>query len=496
MVKTFSRRVFLAGLLSGSAVPLWAGPPTVSLRPVVRPFDPESRAAPDVGTLIDAAGVSGKVSFAVADAATGEMLEGHEAQSAQPPASVTKALTALYALDTLGGEHRFVTSVIAVGEVSNGRLRGDLVLRGGGDPTLDTNALAELARQVKAAGIREVTGRFLVWGGALPDVARIDNRQPVHAAYNPSLSGLSLNFNRVYFEWKPGVGKYQVTMDARSDRYRPEVSVARMKVVDRKTPVYTYRQVNGVDQWTVARGALGKGGARWLPVRAPEIYAGEVFQTLARAHGIVLKAPRRTQVAPRGTAVARVSSAPLRDILRAMLKYSTNITAEMVGMAASRARGAGLTGPRSSAAAMNAWAGEALGMAGAALVDHSGLGEASRMQADGLVRALSRARERQELEPILKPVFLRGRDGKVDRNHPLKVFAKTGTLHFVSGLAGYVKAPGGREMAFAIFVSDTGARERLIGPDRERPKGARTWNRKAKGLQQALLERWSIVYDA
>ena len=93
-------------------------------------------------------------------------------------------------------------------------------------------------------------------------------------------------------------------------------------------------------------------------------------------------------------------------------------------------------------------------------------------------------------------MFLRGRDGRVDRNHPLKVFAKTGTLHFVSGLAGYVKAPGGREMAFAIFVSDTGARERLIGPDRERPKGARTWNRKAKGLQQALLERWSIVYDA
>ena len=61
-----------------------------------------------------------------------------------------------------------------------------------------------------------------------------------------------------------------------------------MQVVDRAGPVYTYRRGDGVDEWTVARGALGNGGARWLPVRRPDLYAAEVFQTLVRSHGIVL----------------------------------------------------------------------------------------------------------------------------------------------------------------------------------------------------------------
>ncbi|MEP2531354.1 D-alanyl-D-alanine carboxypeptidase/D-alanyl-D-alanine-endopeptidase [Shimia sp.] len=483
-------------MLSGAALPAWANPPAVSLRPVLRPASVPKLSAPDVGKLIQSEGLGGKVSFAVADAGTGSLLEGHNADTGQPPASVTKALTALYALEYLGPAHRFNTSVVATGTVENGVLKGDLVLRGGGDPTLDTNALAELARQLKAAGVREVKGRFSVWGGALPRIDRIDNLQPEPAGYNPSVSGLSLNYNRVHFEWKRGAKGYQISMDARSNKYRPEVSVARMKIANRNLPVYTYKQANGVDHWTVAKSALGQGGARWLPVRQPEIYAGQVFQTMARAHGIVLKTPVLQTSAPRGTIVATVKSAPLRDILKGMLKYSTNLTAEMVGMAASQARGANVTSLKASAAAMNAWAGEALGMQHAALVDHSGLGERSRMRADELVRVLGAAASHQGLKPILKEVLLRGRNGKIDKAHPLKVRAKTGTLHFVSGLAGYVTAQDGTELAFAIFVADTGARDRLIGPDRERPKGARTWNRKAKNLQQKLLERWGIVYGS
>ena len=79
---------------------------------------------------------------------------------------------------------------------------------------------------------------------------------------------------------------------------------------------------------------------------------------------------------------------------------------------------------------------------------------------------------------------------------PLKVNAKTGTLHFVSALAGYVTTPDGRELAFAIFGADVNARDRLIGPDRERPQGARTYNGRAKKLQQKLIERWGTEYGA
>lgn len=464
------------------------------MRPVLRPGAVARANAPAADALIADSRVTGKVSYAVARISDGFVLESQDVGSGLPPASVAKVLTALYALDYLGPSHRFMTSLVAVGTVSNGILQGDLVLRGGGDPTLDTNGLADLARDLKAAGIREVRGKFLVWGGALPSAERIDKKQPDHAGYNPAVSGLSLNYNRVHFEWKPSGGSYVVSMDGRSNKYRPEVDMAKIKIVNRASPVYTYKSVGGEDHWTVSKGALGKGGARWLPVRQPEIYAGQVFQTLARAHGIVLKAPKVSQSAPRGTILARQHSAKLRDILRGMLKYSTNLTAEMVGMAASQARGAAISSPKSSSAAMNAWSEEALGMRRAALVDHSGLGEASRLHASEMALMLARAAQHSVLQPILKDIHLRDANGKATKTHPIKVQAKTGTLHFVSGLAGYVTGSQGRDLAFAIFEADLGARDRLIGPDRERPNGARTWNGRAKGLQQSLIERWSAVY--
>lgn len=498
MTKVFSRRAFLSLSAASLGTSVLADAPTRSLRPVLRPSSASAlpKTAPAADALIRDSGLTGKVSFAVARMGDGAVLEGHQASSGLPPASVTKILTALYALAYLGPSHRFQTTLVAVGNISNGVLRGDLVLRGGGDPTLDTNGLADLARTLKAAGVREVTGQFLVWGGALPSVKRIDNKQPDHAGYNPAVSGISLNYNRVHFEWKRGSNGYSVAMDGRSDKYRPEVDVARMKIVNRSVPVYTYKSQGGRDHWTVASGALGKGGARWLPVREPEIYAGEVFRTLARSHGIVLKAPKKTQNPPRGAVLASKNSPALKDILKGMLKYSTNLTAEMVGMAASQARGAQPGSVKASAAAMNAWASQSLGMGSAALVDHSGLGEKSRLRADEMALMLAQAGRQSVLQPILKNIALRDANGKVNKGHPLKVLAKTGTLHFVSALAGYVTTPDGRDLAFAIFGADINARDRLIGPDRERPQGARTYNGRSKKLQQKLIERWGTVYGA
>jgi D-alanyl-D-alanine carboxypeptidase/D-alanyl-D-alanine-endopeptidase (penicillin-binding protein 4) len=150
---------------------------------------------------------------------------------------------------------------MATGPISNGRLKGDLVLVGGGDPTLTTDDLAEMAAGLKRAGVREVTGKFKVNASALPYVKSIDNSQPDHVGYSPAVSGLNLNFNRVHFEWKRigGVGgKYEIMMDARTEKYRPRVSIAKMRVVNREQPVYGYKSANGVDNWTVARRALGR----------------------------------------------------------------------------------------------------------------------------------------------------------------------------------------------------------------------------------------------
>ncbi|MBC7156669.1 MAG: D-alanyl-D-alanine carboxypeptidase, partial [Rhodobacteraceae bacterium] len=377
-----------------------------------------------------------------------------------------------------------------------GRIAGDLILLGGGDPTLDTDALADLAAAAAARGIRGITGRLLVHGGALPTVPTIDPDQPAHVGYSPAVAGLNLNYNRVHFEWARSGSGYRVGMDARAARHRPDVYVTRMAVVDRQAPLYTHRADGRFEDWTVMRAALGTGGSRWLPVRQPEMYAGDVFQTLARAQGLPLPNPEVVtgRTLPAATELARHDSAPLADILRDMLRWSTNLTAETVGMAASAAGGAPPRSLSDSAGQAARWAEGRFGVAGLRLVDHSGLGDASRLSAGALVRLLAHPAAMAPLRPLLRQVELRDETGARLANQTLRVAAKTGTLNFVSGLGGYVTTPGGRDLVFAILTADLPRHNAVPDAQRERPEGGRAWVTRARGLQTRLLERWAAVH--
>jgi len=491
-----SRRVFIASLGAILGTPALANPPEVSLRPVVRPKDMLRRSATGAEALIAQAKLGGKVGFSVVDVASGMVLEEQGGRTALPPASVTKSITALYALSALGDGYRFTTEILATGGVSNGVVQGDLILAGGGDPTLDTDALAALAGQLKASGVREVRGRLRTYGGALPKVREVDSDQPDFVAYNPTISGLNLNFNRVHFEWKRSGSGYTTTMDARSAKYRPAVTVARMSIAERSQPVYTYKDSGGHDAWTVARTQLGNGGARWLPVRKPEAYAAEVFASFARTHGIILKMGKPVSGRPRGRVLASHRSAPLATILRDMLKYSNNMTAEAVGLTATIKRTGRAASLKASAQEMSSWARQSLGMTNSRFVDHSGLGAASRVTPAAMAKAMAAVHRQGALKPLLKPFALRDANGKIDKGHPIKVLAKTGTLYFVSTLSGYMTTPGGTELAFAIFTANEQNRSRIDRKSGARPEGSSSWNRRSKKLQQRLIERWGQVYGS
>ncbi len=495
MTKGISRRAFLevmslGGLSSLAAARARAGAPLTSPRPVPRApgVAGVGLAAGSPADLIAEAQLGGKVAYVVADGLTGEVLESLNPLLPMPPASVAKVATAAYALETLGADYRFATRLIATGPLEGGRLQGDLVLAGGGDPMLDTDALADMARALKATGLREISGRFLVWAGALPYQKSIDPGQPDQAGYNPAISGLNLNFNRVYFEWKRNGAGYAISLDARSEKYRPEVAIAQMRVVERTNPVYTYRQDGATDRWTVSRAALGDGGGRWLPVRRPDLYAGEVFQWLARAHGIVLPKVREARRAPEGTVLAGHESPELAVIVRLMLKYSTNLTAESIGLAATRARDGNPATLKQSAALMNDWLKGNLAMRHAKLADHSGLSDRSRLSAGDMVKALLRADSR--LHPLLKEVVPLDGEGRRARQARYRIHAKTGSLNFVSSLAGYVQTEDGRPLTFAIFTGDLKRRAAIPRAERERPPGARGWARRSRWLQHRLIARW------
>ncbi|RWR34110.1 D-alanyl-D-alanine carboxypeptidase/D-alanyl-D-alanine-endopeptidase [Sinirhodobacter populi] len=444
-----------------------------------------------VSDLLAAAQLSGEVGFAVVDPRNGKVLEAQGADRAMPPASTVKTITTLYALETLGSGWRFPTRLIATGPVSGGKIRGDLILAGGGDPTLSTDDLADMAAQLARRGITGVTGRYLVFGASLPYAEQIADDQPVYAGYNPAISGLNLNYNRVYFEWKRAASGYALSMDARGRTAVPKVYTASVAVAQRQSPLFTYKRGQGREAWTVAQGALGASGSRWLPVRDPVGYAGDVFQTLARAQGIALPTPERVGGLPQGTLLVERGSDALPVLLRDMLKYSTNLTAETVGMTATLRRGQTAT-RGASGSAMSAWLRGRMGGGTARLVDHSGLGTDNRIAPLEMAQAVVLLGPKAGLKGLMKPFALRDAQGRPTQAGPVQVAAKTGTLNFVSTLTGYVTAPGGRDLVFAIFTGDLKRRAQAIGV--EDPPGGKAWIARSKILQSGLLERWGTLY--
>lgn len=487
-----SRRGVVTGLLSSAGTAALGATLSDAARPRPRPgaVPPPAVSTTPPATqseaLVRAAKLGGDVGFAVTDVETGEVLDSRMGAVKLPPASTLKVVTALYALDRLGADHRFQTQVLATGPLNGGKIEGDLILAGGGDPTLDTDRLAELAKALREAGVTAVAGRFLLWPGALPGGKRIDFEQPDHVAYNPSFGGLNLNFNRVHFQWEKSREDYDITMHARGRNFSPSTRISQMAIIDRKSPVFEYRDYGRRDQWSVAKWALGKDGARWLPVRYPGLYCGDVFRTLARSNGITLKPGELIEALPEARVLVAVESEPLVPMLQGMLKYSTNLTAEAVGLASSLILG-GVDDLSASGARMGGWAMANFAAAGATFRDHSGLGYASAITPGDMARILG---ANAGIAPLLKRVNL-STDKKTPDLKGVEVRAKTGTLNFVSSLAGFVKTPGGRQLAFAIQTADTARRDAIPPAERERPPGSKSWARRSRRLQKQLLRQWA-----
>jgi len=452
------RRDLLAGVAALALLGRPAGAEGLASRPLPRqprPFDP-------VSGIAHAGLGAASVAWAVRDAATGEMLAQRAADIPVPPASTLKAVTAAYALHRLGPGHRFVTRALLDGE--------RLILAGGGDPTLDSDRLADLARAVAASGVRPKA--LAVWGGALPRMEQISAGQPQHVGYNPSLSGMILNFNRVHLDWRARAGG--LSLQARARQQSPRAWTIRAEAVPRRSPTFAHDALPDGERWTIARSALAHAGSRWLPVRLPELYGGDVFQTLCRAEGLPLPAPEVIETLPQtAREVASVLSPPLPDVLHDMLEFSTNITAEAVGLAAS---GAGDIA--ASAGFMQDWL-QGRGLApGAVFSDHSGLSAGSHVGAAALSAVMA---DRHGVLEALLPA--------ISSEAGIRIAAKTGTLNFVSNLAGLARGTSGRPLAFAILITDPVRHAATDGA--ELPEGVLGWTARAKALQLRLVEDWA-----
>ncbi len=89
-------------------------------------------------------------------------LGNHQAKTPLSAASLTKIATSLAALETWGTEHRFETEFLTIGTIENGVLKGDLIVKGSGDPLFVWEEAIAVGNELNKLGIKEVTGNLII----------------------------------------------------------------------------------------------------------------------------------------------------------------------------------------------------------------------------------------------------------------------------------------------------------------------------------------------
>ncbi len=417
---------------------------------------------------VEAAGIAdADWGYLVVDAETGAMLESHHPDRGFPPASTAKLPTMIAALGILGPTHRFTTQVLARGTLRQGVLSGDLVLAGDGDPLLTSGDLRALAIRLKEIGVKRLDGRYLYASG-LPVLAEVEPSQPATAPYNQGVGGLNVEFNRV-------------------------------PLTQRETLYTTPPEARGL----VPETGMHSAGETELPVRAPGRLAALLLKRFTKAEGIALPEPQSGLPPPGAVSLAQIRSQPLIEIARAGLEYSNNMVAEVAGLAASQALGSGAGTLRGSADTLGIWLEREIpnleGFA-TALGNHSGLSTTSRVTPKQMTTILAHALKQRfdgwRFDALLTPGgardTLRGRFRAPDSAY--RVWAKSGTMRYIKGLAGYLDAHSGRRLIFALFVHDPVRRARLeTDPARFGAAARRAsadWRKRTDVFEEALVTRW------
>ncbi len=464
------------------AVPAVAVPPV----PVAAATDP--RLARRRTTVMADSRVQRSTSgAAVLDAQSGQLLYGRYATRAVVPASNTKILTAVAALHTLGPSYRFHTDVIRRGSVVGGVLKGQLYLKGYGDPTANQGDYASLARQVRAVGITSVTGQ-LVADATFFDTQTYDpgwSTSYSDAYYAAEISGLTVAPNADYdtgtvlVNYRPGTqGRPAVvtTTPAAAASYLRFSNETTTSARGTSTTFAAHRSFGASTIALSGRVAIGRATSSTLvTVHRPELYAAAVFRSELSKVGVTVTGTSVVGTVPATTRVrlARDTSMPLSDLLIPFLKLSNNMHAETL----TKAMGAARTGRPGSwsdglAATRSSLSGLGVPLAGVTLTDGSGLTRRNHLTPLALASTLHKVRSEPwfgsfygALPVAADPRRMVGgtmRYRLTGTRAALNAHAKTGSLTGVTSLSGYVRGADGRLYAYAMLSNYTGTSPRPV----------------------------------
>ena len=467
--------IFAALLPAGN---LRAQAPPVTAPPAAAPA-PVPSVAPDLAGRLNAIFDGpdlrhASVGVLVRSLRDGRVVYERDADLALTPASNQKVLTAAAALARLGPEFRYQTLLLRTGSVSiDGVLQGDLILQGGGDPSLTSLQLGEFIRALRAAGIKRVTGRVIA------DDSRFDDKR----------LGLGWNWDDEPFGYQPQVSALNCDRNVLTVGVAPGPTVGARPVVT-LTPATAYVTVEN-SATTVEAGAAAADGividrargrnvilvsgaiaadakpaGQRITVEDPALYtAARLMETMREAGvGVEAKAPVRGPAPKAAKNVFTISSLPLGVLVQQFLKNSDNLYGEVLlktlgANPAEKGAGATLAGAGVADRFLRSCGVDTDAMF---IADGSGLSRQNAVTPRNLVTLLTwlHAKASAPVANAFRAALpVGGVDGTL-RNRFINttaqgnVRAKTGSLSGVSALSGYVTTQAGEPLAFSMLMNN------------------------------------------
>jgi D-alanyl-D-alanine carboxypeptidase/D-alanyl-D-alanine-endopeptidase (penicillin-binding protein 4) len=439
---------------------------------------------------------------------TGKVVFEHDAGRYFNPASNAKLYTAALALDALGDDFRIKTSLYAAsGPDRTGRLAGDLLLYGRGDPSIAASfnggdyyaALEPFAQSLAAAGVRRIDGDLIgdesYFRG--PPLGAGWGWTDLQWYYGAETSALSINDNALDLFVKPAA-KTGIPCRISTGPATPLVTVinrTRTAELGSKRSIGIYRPLGENVIYISGRMPIDDPGYTvHVAVHKPASLFVEMLKQVLERHGIAIKGKAYSvdwlyrEVTPvdlsRLVEVGSVYSRPMRDIVRLMLKVSQNLYAELLllQVGASRAAGAGalnaagggraqvadqngaeareLTTEQEGIEQMNLFLSKAIkDERGALLEEGSGLSRRDIVTPASMVALLAFMTRHRLADVFRESLPVAGGDGTLQNRMKGtagagNIRAKTGTLQYVNALSGYLTTAAGEQLAFSIMLNN------------------------------------------
>jgi len=416
-------------------------------------------------------------SITIRKASDGKVIYKYHADRGVTPASTMKLLTGAAALETLGENYRFSTTVSTDGKIEKGILKGNLYIKGHGDPTLLKSSFDSFATALSNRGIKKIDGNLFgddTWydnvrlsAGILPE------DEPYY--YAAPISALTVSPNTDYdsgsviVQAKPSVnGKTtQVTLTTKTGVLKV---INRSKTVSKgsKNTLKITRQVGTNNVIISGNAPLGTSGKKeWISVTDPTMYALDVFKRALTDKGITFvtyPTISRGKVPKDVTVLASRRSMPLKTLIIPYMKMSNNTHAEVLAKEMGRimyGKGSWNSGLR----VMREYI-DSIGLDSKKwrFEDASGMSYSNKLTSSELSEFLYLIQKEPWYKTYYKSLPIAGNSNRLTGGtlrHRLNaapatgnVFAKTGSLKNTKALSGYAKTKGGEVLIFTILTED------------------------------------------